>query len=66
MGSKVHVCRGLKSGLHRFQLRIGEYNPGALGFFTNSSQYKNANVASFVLAVPLETTWTNEVCNLEM
>ena len=37
----------------------------ALGVFTNSLQYNNANIANFVLAVPLKVTWTNEVCNLE-
>ena len=25
-----------------------------IGFFTNSTQYKNANITNFVLAVPLE------------
>ena len=28
------------------------------GVFTNSPQYKNANIANFVLAVPLEMNWT--------
>ena len=37
---------------------------GPIEFFT--SQYKNANVANFVLAVPLEMSRTNEVCNLKM
>ena len=32
----------------------------------NSPQYKNANIANFVLARLLERNWTNEVCNLEM
>ena len=35
-------------------------------FFTNFPQYKNANIANFVLAVSLERNWTIEVCNLEM
>ena len=35
-------------------------------FFTNSPQYKNANIANIVLAVSLERNWTNEVGNLEM
>ena len=30
------------------------------------STIQNANIANFVLAVPLERNWTNEVCNLEM
>ena len=30
-----------------------------LGFFTNSSQYKNANIASFILAESLERNWTS-------
>ena len=34
-------------------------------FFTNSPQYKNANIANFVLALPLERCRTKEVCNLE-
>ena len=37
-----------------------------IGFFTNFPQYKNANIANFVLAVTSERNWTNEVCNLEM
>ena len=37
---------------------------GTVGFFTNSPQYKNANIANFVLAVPLERNSTNEVYNL--
>ena len=37
-----------------------------LGFFTNFPWYKNANIANFILAVPLEMSQTNEVCNFEM
>ena len=37
-----------------------------LGFFTNPPQNKNANIANFISAMPLESNWTNEVCNLEM
>ena len=37
-----------------------------LEFFTNVSQYKNGNIANFVLAVPLEKNCTNEVYNLDM
>ena len=37
-----------------------------LGFFTNSPQYRNANISNFVLAVPLEINKTNEVYNLGM
>ena len=44
-----------------FKYRI-YYQP--LGFFTNSPQYKIANIAIFVLAVPSERNETNEVCNL--
>ena len=36
-----------------------------LGVFTNSTQYRNANIANFVLALPLEGNWTNVVCNLK-
>ena len=32
-------------------------------FFTNSVQYKNANIANFVLAVPLEMNKSNTVFN---
>ena len=39
---------------------------GSIEVFINSPQYKNANITYLVLAVPLETKWTNEVCNLEM
>ena len=35
-------------------------------FFTNSLQYKNVNIANFVLAVPLEMSQAYEICNLEM
>ena len=34
--------------------------------FINSLQHKNANIAKFVLAVPLEMNKTNEVFNFEM
>ena len=37
-----------------------------IGFFTNSPQYKNANIANSVLTLPLEISWTNEVCNIEI
>ena len=30
-------------------------------FLTNSSQYKNANIANFILALPLEMELANEV-----
>ena len=36
-----------------------------LEFFTISPQYKNANIANFVLAVPFKIKKTNIVCNLE-
>ena len=36
------------------------------GFFTNSSHYKNANFSNFVLAVPFEINYTNEVRNFKM
>ena len=35
-------------------------------FFTNSAQYKNANIPPFFLAVPLEITKTNKILNLEI
>ena len=37
-----------------------------LEFFTNASRYKNANIANFILAVPLENNNINEVYNLEI
>ena len=40
-----------------------------MGYFTISSQYKNANIANianFLLAVPLERNWDNDVCSLEI
>ena len=38
----------------------------SLEFFTNAPQYKNANIAIFVLAVPFKIKKTNIVWNLEM
>ena len=35
-------------------------------FFTNSTQYKNGNIANFVLAVPLEIDYNNRVYNLKI
>ena len=37
-----------------------------LGVFTKFPQYKNANIANFILAVPLEMNGTNEVYNLQI
>ena len=37
-----------------------------IGFFTNSPQNKNGNIANFILAVPFQRNWTNKVCNLNM
>ena len=37
-----------------------------LEFFTNSPQYKNANIANFILALPLKINYSNEACNLEI
>ena len=38
-----------------------------IGFFTNSLQYKNSNIANFAfIFLPLEWNWTKEVCNFEM
>ena len=39
---------------------------GTIEFFTNSPEYKNANIANFILAVPSERNWTNEDCNRGM
>ena len=38
-------------------LRFTNCCASVLGFFHESPQYKNANIANFVLAVPLETRW---------
>ena len=35
-------------------------------FLLTDPQYKNANIAVFVLAVPSEMNQTNEVCNLKI
>ena len=37
-----------------------------LGFFTNPPQNENANIVNFISAMPLESNWTNEICNLQM
>ena len=37
-----------------------------LKVFTISLQYKNANIANFILAVLLEINNTNEVCTAKM
>ena len=34
-----------------------------IGFVTNCPRYTNANIANYVLAVPLERNWTIEICN---
>ena len=34
-------------------------------FSTNLPDYKSANIANFIVDVPLERNWTHEVCNLE-
>ena len=47
------VARELK---HGFSHRV----------FTNSLQYKNANISNFLSALPLKINWSNEECNLEM
>ena len=38
----------------------------SIEFFTISPQYKNANIANFILALPLKINKSNEVYNLEM
>ena len=37
----------------------------ALEFFTNSPQYKNANIANFVLVMPLDINYASEVYDIE-
>ena len=46
------------------QTSFGRYN--IFEVFTNYPQYKNANIAICVLAVPFEIYWTTEVSNLEI
>ena len=39
----------------------------SLGFFKElSAKYKNVKIMNFVLVVPLEMNWTNEICDLEI
>ena len=54
----IFLCLNNTVMSHRFK--------SIVEFFTNSPQYKNANIANFVLAVALEMSETNEVCGLEM
>ena len=67
----LELLHGILELLHGIlELLHGILDPRYLrrvnGFFTNSPQNKNANIANFVLAMSLEINWTNEVCNLEM
>ena len=39
----------------------GQYSFPQVECFTNSLQYKNANIAHLLLAVPLEINYTNKV-----
>ena len=45
---------------------FGQVPTSNLEVFTNSPQYKNANIANFVLAVPLEINKNNEFHNIQM
>ena len=38
----------------------------AIEFFTSSLQYKNANIANFVLALPLEISYSNKAFDPEI
>ena len=46
--------------------RLSEFHHGALEFFTNSPQYKNVNIANFVLALSLKIKYSHRTCNLEI
>ena len=50
----------------KWETSINEIKFGTIGVFTNSPQYKDANITNFVLALPVDRNWTNAVCNLEM
>ena len=42
------------------------FHTTSIEFFTNSGQYKNANIANFVLPLPLKINQYNNVCDLEI
>ena len=44
----------------------GVWQDFTLEVFTGSPQYKNANIANFVSAVPLKMTYTTDVWDIEM
>ena len=48
------------------QVVVSSYGVFTLEVLTDSPQYKNANIANFVLAVPLEMNKKSEVCNIQM
>ena len=35
-------------------------------FFAIALQYKNGNIANFILALPLQINWSNKACNVEI
>ena len=61
--SKLIHLKYLHSHLQDTQI---DYWHLSLEFFANSLQCKNANLASFVSAMPLEIDYTNWVYNLEI
>ena len=56
-----------KPTVMRFRIKIHTLNfkviamGHAVGFFTNSLQYQDANIVNFILAFSLERNWTNKV-----
>ena len=68
----VEVFRKILNCSLQPKLHLAEHNLDcvlkmfALEFSTNSPQYKLANIANFVLAMPLQMNQSVEVCNLEI
>ena len=54
------------AGLVQDSVKLATRSARTLEVFTNSAQYKNVNIANFLLAVPLKIYWTTEVSHLEM
>ena len=59
----THTCKNIT--LATTSLRPVNMITLPMKFFTISPQYKNANIAKFVLAVPLKVKKTNKVWSLE-
>ena len=66
LGIDLLVTRNLTDGFVTLPVSNSDYKKVTLEVFTNFPQHKNANIAKFVLAVPLERNWINDICNLEI